>query len=77
MAARFGREGGGGGGWSGRGGGADPTTGGGWAVPPTDYDSDVSTDITYGKGGESVCPPTIREGVICVETQSNQGRTSL
>ena len=26
--------------------------GGGWNVPPTDYDSEASTDFTYGRRGE-------------------------
>ena len=26
-------------------------TAGGWNVPATDYDSEASTDITYGRGG--------------------------
>ena len=27
-------------------------TQGGWNVPVTDYDSEASTDITYGRGGK-------------------------
>ena len=55
--------------------------GGRWNVPPTDYDSEASTDITYGRGGEFtivLIQPTGSGGQPCLimkirlETMTNK-----